>query len=91
MQSRTHSTKEHILATGRGLVAHLGFAGMGLNELFKAISAPKASFYHYFASKEDFSCKLLEQHMSQYLTGHDEILTAIRPDARARLMHYWSL
>jgi TetR/AcrR family transcriptional repressor of nem operon len=89
-QSRTGSTKEHILATGRGLVAQRRFAGMGLNEILKSASAPKGSFYHYFASREDFGCKRLEQCLSQYLVRLDETLNAEGPDARARLMQYWS-
>lgn len=64
---------------------------MGLNELLKSASVPKGSFYHYFASKEDFGCKLLEQYLSQYLIRLDEILSSGGPDARARLMQYWSL
>ncbi len=91
MQTRTDSTKDHILACGRGLVAERGFVGMGLNELLKTASVPKGSFYHYFSSKEDFGCKLLEQYMSQYMSRLDEILTIEGPDARARLMQYWSL
>lgn len=91
MQPRTDTTKEHILATGQGLVALRGFAGMGLNELLRTASVPKGSFYHYFASKEDFGCKLLMQYLSKYLVRLDEILNAEGLDARARLMHFWSL
>ncbi len=91
MQSRTDSTKDHILSTGRGLVAQRGFAGMGLNELLKNAAVPKGSFYHYFSSKEDFGSQLLEQYLTQYLFRLDEILSVDGPDARARLMHYCSL
>jgi TetR/AcrR family transcriptional repressor of nem operon len=91
MQTRTDSTRDHILATGRSLVAQRGFAGMGLNELLKTASVPKGSFYHYFSSKEDFGSKLLEQYMSQYMSRLDDILTTEGPNARARLMQYWSL
>ncbi|SHK49679.1 transcriptional regulator, TetR family [Shimia gijangensis] len=64
---------------------------MGLNELLKSASVPKGSFYHYFSSKEDFGSQLLEQYLTQYLLRLDEILSVDGPDARARLMHYWSL
>jgi TetR/AcrR family transcriptional repressor of nem operon len=64
---------------------------MGLAELLKTARIPKGSFYHYFASKEDFGCKLLEQYLDQYVTRLDELLGGDRPDARAALMHYWSL
>jgi TetR/AcrR family transcriptional regulator, transcriptional repressor for nem operon len=64
---------------------------MGLNELLKTAAVPKGSFYHYFSSKEDFGCKLLEQYMSQYLERLEETLTVGGPDSRTRLMQYWSL
>jgi TetR/AcrR family transcriptional repressor of nem operon len=64
---------------------------MGLNELLKSASVPKGSFYHYFASKEDFGCKLLEQYLSRYFTRLDKILNTGGADARTRLMQYWSL
>lgn len=64
---------------------------MGLNELLRSASVPKGSFYHYFASKEDFGCKLLEQYLSRYHTRLDEILNTGGPDARAQLMQYWAL
>lgn len=90
MQTRTDSTRQHILASGRSLVAQRGFTGMGLNELLKTASVPKGSFYHYFSSKEDFGCKLLEQYLAQYMERLDETLTTGGPDARTRLMQYWS-
>lgn len=91
MTLRTDTTRDHILASGRGLVAQRGFTGMGLSELLKTASVPKGSFYHYFASKEDFGCQLLEQYRVEYLQRLDEILNTGGPDARARLMAYWSL
>jgi len=91
MQTRSDSTRNHILASGRALVAARGFTGMGLAELLKSASIPKGSFYYYFASKEDFGCKLLEQYLSQYADRLDEILNDGTSDARARLIHYWSL
>lgn len=64
---------------------------MGLNELLKTASVPKGSFYHYFSSKEDFGCKLLEQYLTQYVARLDDILNTDGADARARLMQFWSL
>lgn len=90
MTTQTDSTRDHILTTGRALVAQRGFTGMGLAELLKTAAVPKGSFYHYFASKEDFGCKLLEQYLSQYGETLTEILEDSAPTARARLLEYWS-
>ena len=91
MKPQSDSVRDQILASGRTLVAARGFSGMGLAELLKTARIPKGSFYHYFASKEDFGCKLLEQYLDQYVTRLDELLGGDRPDARAALMQYWSL
>ncbi|MFC4217459.1 TetR/AcrR family transcriptional regulator [Pseudophaeobacter arcticus] len=90
MTTQTDSTRDHILTTGRALVAQRGFTGMGLAELLKTAAVPKGSFYHYFASKEDFGCKLLEQYIGQYGKTLTEILEDSAPTARARLLEYWS-
>lgn len=91
MKVQTDSTRDHILTTGRALVAQRGFTGMGLTELLKTASVPKGSFYHYFASKEDFGCKLLEQYLAQYGETLDGILEDHTTPARVRLLNYWSL
>lgn len=91
MKAQTDSTRDHILTTGRTLVAQRGFTGMGLTELLKTASVPKGSFYHYFASKEDFGCKLLEQYLTQYGETLDGILENDALLARERLLNYWSL
>lgn len=90
MKTHTDSARDHILTTGRALVAQRGFTGMGLTELLKTASVPKGSFYHYFASKEDFGCKLLEQYLAQYSETLDGILETGSANARTRLLDYWS-
>lgn len=80
--------REHILAIGQGLITTRGFTGLGLGELLKTAKVPKGSFYHYFASKEDFGAKLLEHYMDSYMVRLDE-LEALDLDGRGRLFHYW--
>ncbi len=67
MQQKSEQTRNHILTVGRELISVHGFNAMGgLGLLLKHASVPKGSFYHYFASKEDFGCKLLEQYVDSY-------------------------
>lgn len=37
-----------------------GYHGTGVQEIVQAAGIPKGSFYHYFASKEDFAMQALE-------------------------------
>ncbi|WP_045320260.1 TetR/AcrR family transcriptional regulator [Limimaricola cinnabarinus] len=82
-------TRQHILATGRALVARHGYTGVGLSELLREAGVPKGSFYHFFRSKEAFGCALLDS----FVEGYAEDLTATlgAPDkpARARLLAYF--
>lgn len=54
-----NDTKERILDAAVGIVLEKGFSGVGINEILKAVNVPKGSFYHWFASKEQFGVELL--------------------------------
>ncbi|MFS4581079.1 TetR/AcrR family transcriptional regulator [Phaeobacter sp. C3_T13_0] len=82
-------TRLQILDTGRALTAQRGYTSVGLTELLTAAQVPKGSFYHYFASKEDYGCALLHHYADQYrlelaptlnnptLSGRDQILSYV--------------
>ncbi len=57
--STNNDTKERILDAAVGIVLEKGFSGVGINEILKAVNVPKGSFYHWFASKEQFGVELL--------------------------------
>ncbi|MCG8707438.1 TetR/AcrR family transcriptional regulator [Brenneria sp. 4F2] len=82
-------TRRHILDTGRRLVLHKGFIGVGLKEILDASGVPKGSFYHYFSSKENFGCVLLEQYVDDYEQRLDSLLHPSAGSGRERLMRYW--
>ena len=82
-------TRQHILATGRALVAQRGYTGVGLTELLTQAGVPKGSFYHFFKSKEAFGCALLDSFVEGYAEDLAATLDAPEMDARARLMAYF--
>lgn len=86
--SKSDETRSHILTIGRDLMSTRGFTGLGLGELLKTAKVPKGSFYHYFESKEDFGCKLLEFYLEAYMERLNE-LEATHFNGRERLLHYW--
>ena len=89
MNATRQDTRQHILETGRRLIAGKGFTSVGLNEILLAASVPKGSFYHYFDSKEQYGRTLLEDYFDGYLTRIDEVFGTGAQSARERLMSYW--
>ena len=52
--------RDLILAKGAQVMTRRGYHGTGVLEIVQAAGIPKGSFYHYFASKEDFALQALE-------------------------------
>jgi TetR/AcrR family transcriptional repressor of nem operon len=83
--ARPVDTKERILAAGAELVIEKGFNGAGLSEILARAGVPKGSFYHYFASKEEFGVALIESACHEYVTSLREILSDRKRSAVQRL------
>ena len=89
MSMHRDNTRQNILETGHRIIAGKGFSGVGLNEILKAAQVPKGSFYHYFASKEQYGQALLESYFDNYLAALDVHFHAAGHSARDRLLGYW--
>ena len=89
MNIRHDNTRQHILDTGYRIIAGKGFSSVGLNEILNTAGVPKGSFYHYFASKEQYGQALLEAHFEQYLARIDALLLSAAASGKERLMRYW--
>lgn len=89
MTTRHTDTRQHILCTGKHIIAAKGFSSVGLAELLQASGVPKGSFYHYFKSKELFGQALLEDYFTGYLTQLDTLLQAPGLSGRERLLRYF--
>ncbi|ENO85853.1 MULTISPECIES: TetR/AcrR family transcriptional regulator [Thauera] len=89
MTTRHTDTRQHILCTGKHIIAAKGFSSVGLAELLQASEVPKGSFYHYFKSKELFGQALLEDYFTDYLAQLDTLLQAPGLSGRDRLLRYF--
>ena len=89
MTTRHTDTRQHILATGKHIIATKGFSSVGLAELLQASEVPKGSFYHYFKSKELFGQALLEDYFTDYLGQLDMLLQTPGLSGRDRLLRYF--
>jgi TetR/AcrR family transcriptional repressor of nem operon len=81
--------RRHILSTARPIILGKGFAAVGINEILTAAGIPKGSFYHYFASKDNFGESLLEDYFTEYTYSLDQLLVNQPGTAATRLMSYW--
>lgn len=86
MKAASKDTRQKILDTAKSIIVGKGFTAVGLSEILAAAQVPKGSFYHYFASKEQFGSELLEHYFEAYLRDIDERLSAPGSTAAERLM-----
>lgn len=89
MTTRHTDTRQHILCTGKQIIAAKGFSSVGLAELLQASEVPKGSFYHYFKSKELFGQALLEDYFTDYLAELDTLMQTPGLSGRDRLLRYF--
>lgn len=90
MTSKHASTRDTLIQVGAELIAEQGYHATGINAVLKAAAVPKGSFYHYFASKEDFGLAVIETFAEAY-EGRLSLL--LEDDGRApldRLRHFFA-
>ncbi|MGK0289297.1 MAG: TetR/AcrR family transcriptional repressor of nem operon [bacterium] len=63
---KSEHNRKAILDKGVELFSANGYHGTGLKKILDAVQVPKGSFYHYFASKEEFAAEII-RHYSDYL------------------------
>src|SRR5262245_9110999 len=75
-------TRRVILEAGIRSVLRKGYDQSGLAEILREAKVPKGSFYHYFASKEDFGLQLIEH----WLENYSEAEASLQDRTRSPLM-----
>ena len=81
--------RELILAKGSQVMTRRGYHGTGVMEIVQAAGIPKGSFYHYFASKEDFAMQALDFVYRPRLMRYAEALGNAALSPRARILAYY--
>ena len=90
MNIKHQDTRQHLLDTGRNVLAARGFSSVGLSALLQQAGVPKGSFYHYFKSKEQFGEALLEDYFEFYLAELELLFSQPQQSGQQQLMSYWS-
>lgn len=68
------NTKQHLLERGVAMVLRHGYHDLGIAALLKEAEVPKGSFYHHFASKEEFGLQVIDLYMQEVHAGLDQCL-----------------
>ncbi|MNO97409.1 HTH-type transcriptional repressor NemR [compost metagenome] len=89
MNSIRLDKRDLILAKGSRVMTLRGYHGTGVQEIVQAAGVPKGSFYHYFASKEDFALQALEHLYMPRLQHYAEALANPALGPRARILGYY--
>lgn len=85
------TTKERILDAAEEIMLAKSFHSVGLNEILSAVKVPKGSFYHYFASKEQFGVELIRHYVSEHTERLRKFLTDPELKGLACLANHWNL
>jgi len=71
----TDSTKSRLLEAGLRMLLQHGYTHLGVQTLLEETGVPKGSFYHHFASKEDFALQVIDLYMQAVHAGLDATLS----------------
>jgi TetR/AcrR family transcriptional repressor of nem operon len=82
--------RDLILAKGAEVMTRRGYHGAGVQEIVQAAGVPKGSFYHYFASKEDFALQALQQVYQPRLQRYAQALANPALSPRQRILGYYA-
>ena len=83
------STADHLIEVGLDLMRKHGYGATGLQEILKQAEVPKGSFYHHFASKEQFAAAVVARYVSLEEKHALEVLGNTRQAPLKRLRRYF--
>ena len=80
-------TRQLLLEKGIELLLQHGYHDLGIAALLQSTRTPKGSFYHHFASKEDYALQVIDLYMQDVHAGLAQCLgdTTRAPLERIRL------
>jgi TetR/AcrR family transcriptional regulator, transcriptional repressor for nem operon len=83
------ATRAHLIDVGLKLMRKYGYGATGVQEVLGAADVPKGSFYHHFASKEEFAAAVLERYVALANERWHGILGNTRQAPLNRLRRYF--
>lgn len=68
------ATRQLLLEKGIELLLQHGYHDLGIAALLQSTQTPKGSFYHHFASKEDYALQVIDLYMQDVHAGLEQCL-----------------
>jgi TetR/AcrR family transcriptional repressor of nem operon len=62
------TTRENLIEVGLRLIHSSGYTATGINQILEVADVPKGSFYHHFATKDEFVLEVVRR----YAAGEQE-------------------
>ncbi len=81
-------TREALIRCGTEILTEKGFHSTGLDEVLKRVGVPKGSFYHYFASKDEFGHAIIDNYAAYFGRKLDRWLLDESRSPRARIADF---
>jgi len=82
-------TREKLIQIGARAMLAKSYHAVGIQEILAKADVPKGSFYHYFASKEDFGVAIIKHYGDQLAKIIKEQLSSEILSPRDRLKEYF--
>ena len=74
MKKKGQITRERLIEIGQKQMLEASYDSVGIRSITQEAKLPKASFYYYFKSKEDFGKELFCDYMKNYYLIHENYL-----------------
>jgi TetR/AcrR family transcriptional regulator, transcriptional repressor for nem operon len=87
---KSEATRDKLIRIGAELIAERGYNATGINSVLSRAGVPKGSFYHYFASKEDFGLAVIDAFAEEYDARLGDLLGDPVVPALDRLRRYFA-
>ena len=88
-KAATPSTRDHLIEVGLELMRKHGYGATGLQEILQKADVPKGSFYHHFASKEEFTSAVIQRYAELAGKHASKVLGNTRQAPLKRLQRYF--
>ena len=85
-----HETKQRLIAVGLRLMLERGYHALGVQEILAEAGVPKGSFYHHFASKEDFALQVIDAYQGRVRELLELTLADRRHPPLERVRHFFA-
>jgi TetR/AcrR family transcriptional repressor of nem operon len=84
-------TRQALLEQGMTMLLRHGYHDLGVQAVLEATGVPKGSFYHHFASKEDFGLQVIDLYMTMVHAGLDACLLDRRVPPLSRVRRFFEM